>query len=159
MFNKTRIKLYTWLFKPYLKEGFKIIKVNGRQILVDEPGRGRVRMIVPWHWFFVWSCCFANLSVKRSGTTGGVFTGGLYVARLLQRYAEEIKMKSKTRAIKAEQGWQKKGPCCGNCIKFSSDTIENKTPYGTYIDEKNKRCSVGGFATGKQSWCELHVFA
>lgn len=43
---------------------------------------------------------------------------------------------------------------CSNCKHFISDKI--KSTRWSYIEEKNIRCSIGGFAVKKQGTCKLH---
>ena len=44
---------------------------------------------------------------------------------------------------------------CSNCSHFSS--VFEKTEYG-YMQEKELRCSIGGFAVKKQGNCNIHEF-
>lgn len=67
--------------------------------------------------------------------------------------------KSKVAKIKEEMMWQKSGPTCGNCKFFTSEMIEKENRYYTWREEKKKKCTLGGFATGKVSWCAKHEFA
>jgi hypothetical protein len=66
--------------------------------------------------------------------------------------------KSKVAIMKGQMGWTKSSPKCANCRYFTSDTLQKETEYGTFFDEKNKRCHRGGFATGKNCWCNEHKF-
>lgn len=66
--------------------------------------------------------------------------------------------KSKVAEMKEEMMWQKKGPMCSNCKHFTSEKKEKSGYYGTYVDERKKRCTRGGFATGKSCWCADHEF-
>lgn len=65
---------------------------------------------------------------------------------------------SKISKTKNEQGWRKKCPNCANCKSFTMDVEKIVGRYGTFEKEKNKRCSIGGFAVGKSNWCEKHEF-
>lgn len=60
---------------------------------------------------------------------------------------------SRQSEAKSAQGWRKNYPCCANCESFTSSTEEVKTKWGGYLKEKNKRCNLGNFATGKSNWC------
>ena len=60
---------------------------------------------------------------------------------------------------KQGMGYRKKGPCCGNCKYFTSQIHHNSNRWGSWTEEKNKRCSLGNFATGKSSWCLEHEFS
>lgn len=43
---------------------------------------------------------------------------------------------------------------CMNCVHYSSNVTERKGVFGgTYEDERNKRCSLGGFAVKKMGTC------
>lgn len=67
---------------------------------------------------------------------------------------------SKQSENKEKQGFQKKSPCCGNCINFMSEMVKEKgfMPGSYWTREKNLRCKIGGFAIGKSNWCKLHEF-
>ena len=57
---------------------------------------------------------------------------------------------SKQSEAKESQKWQKKPPCCEQCKHF---TFNKKIVYGNYSVDKDLRCSIGTFKTGKMSWC------
>ena len=63
---------------------------------------------------------------------------------------------SKIAQKKESQGYIKKGPTCGTCRHYTSDIAMKGNAYGYWTEEKNKRCSLGGFATGKGGWCRHH---
>jgi len=64
---------------------------------------------------------------------------------------------SKQSENKEKQGFQKKSPCCGNCINFNSEMIP--LPWNKeYSKETNMRCLIGGFKVGKSNWCKEHRF-
>lgn len=67
---------------------------------------------------------------------------------------------SKQSENKENQGFQKKCPCCGNCVNFMSETVKEPGYYPgqIFVREKNLRCGIGGFAVGKSNWCKLHEF-
>lgn len=65
-------------------------------------------------------------------------------------------IKRTIKQIKDDQGFKKKGPSCGNCKHYSS-IFKTKTS-GEWIEETNKRCIIGQFATGKNCWCIKHEF-
>jgi hypothetical protein len=44
---------------------------------------------------------------------------------------------------------------CMNCKFFEFDKVEVKTRYQTYFDDKNLRCSKGGFAVKKMGACDV----
>lgn len=44
---------------------------------------------------------------------------------------------------------------CSNCYNYASESVDNG--YG-YLEEKNKRCTVGGFAVAKNGTCTAHKF-
>ena len=67
-------------------------------------------------------------------------------------------MAKKVSERKAGQGFRNECPRCGNCTKFTSDIFTRESLYGDYQEEKNKRCSIGGFAVGKMNWCPSHEF-
>lgn len=66
-------------------------------------------------------------------------------------------MATKLETIKAEMGFQKTAPMCGNCKHFST---EKETISGwngqEYTLEKKLRCGLGGFKVGKSNWCLKH---
>lgn len=66
--------------------------------------------------------------------------------------------KSKVAKIKEEMMWQKFGPMCSNCNRFTVDVEHIPSQFGGYDKEKNKRCSLGSFATSKSYWCPEHKF-
>ena len=61
---------------------------------------------------------------------------------------------SKQLQAKLNQGYQLKPvlPVCSNCTHFKSDLIPSEWN-NDYIQEKNLRCGIGGFAVKKQSTC------
>ena len=61
--------------------------------------------------------------------------------------------KSKVALAKTAQGWTRKNPKCGCCLHFTATLVWHNTSFGEYREEKNKRCTLGGFATGKSCWC------
>jgi len=62
---------------------------------------------------------------------------------------------SKQADAKFRQEWQKHGPTCATCVRFKSNKKTIRSAFGgEYIEEKNIRCSLGGFSTGKSSWCK-----
>jgi hypothetical protein len=56
---------------------------------------------------------------------------------------------------KAAQGWQKKADICADCRHFKLDRIETRSRWGgaPVIEEKNLRCGLGAFKTGKTNTC------
>ncbi len=66
---------------------------------------------------------------------------------------------SKQSNAKELQGWQKKGPVCGNCKLFISKESNIDYGYGPYVTETTLRCSHGKFKTDKASWCWLYKSA
>lgn len=69
---------------------------------------------------------------------------------------------SKQSDAKVAQGYEAKPAArtCGNCAHFASDKVE-RVGYmgGIFIDEKNIRCGLGGFAVKKMAVCNLFVAA
>ncbi|MBB5509582.1 hypothetical protein [Paraburkholderia atlantica] len=66
---------------------------------------------------------------------------------------------SKQSEAKETQGWRKLPDTCSTCIHFSFERIEEKSKWGgsaIYITEKNLRCTLGGFKTGKSNVCDYH---
>jgi hypothetical protein len=64
---------------------------------------------------------------------------------------------SKQSKAKAAQNWRKEPDGCGNCRHFIFDVVGKD--YGgpeLWIQRKNKRCLIGGFATGDKSTCDRH---
>ena len=65
---------------------------------------------------------------------------------------------SKQSDAKAAQGYTKKPACCGNCMNFKSEITRLPAPYDWRNEqgiEKNLRCGIGGFATGRNGHCTL----
>lgn len=69
---------------------------------------------------------------------------------IMARSTEGKKMKVTEK--KEQMGFSKQGPSCQNCISFTY-TIEKKY---SFEELKNKRCSLGGFATTVLKWCKMH---
>lgn len=65
---------------------------------------------------------------------------------------------SKQSEAKALQGWRKTPDTCNRCSHFKSDIIKkNYEAFGgmqTWTEEKNLRCTLGGFKTGKTNTCD-----
>ena len=57
-------------------------------------------------------------------------------------------------------GFQKKCPCCSNCLHFTSEIVKEPAiiPGSYWEREKNLRCGIGGFKIGKSNWCQEHKF-
>ncbi len=67
---------------------------------------------------------------------------------------------SKQAQAKFDQGYRKKPNCCGNCVNYESEMVE-KEYKGTFsnskwMEEKNMKCLLGGFAVTKSSICDKH---
>jgi hypothetical protein len=65
---------------------------------------------------------------------------------------------SKVSEAKAAQGWRKKPDTCADCRHFTLDQVEKRYdawngPH-VWTVEKNLRCSLGGFKTGKTNTCD-----
>lgn len=67
---------------------------------------------------------------------------------------------SKQSENREKQGFQKKCPCCGNCLHFTSEIVKEPciVPGSYWEREKNLRCGIGGFKIGKSNWCQEHKF-
>jgi len=65
---------------------------------------------------------------------------------------------SKVSEAKAAQGWRNKPDTCAGCRHFALDFVEKtyKAWDGprVWIQEKNPRCTLGGFKTGKTNTCD-----
>ncbi|HIE4430019.1 TPA: hypothetical protein ACXM9H_000990 [Burkholderia multivorans] len=63
---------------------------------------------------------------------------------------------SKVSEAKAAQGWRKKPHTCAGCRHFALDRVEELVEWSntSWIREKNLRCSLGGFKTGKSNICD-----
>lgn len=61
---------------------------------------------------------------------------------------------------KEKQGFRKGCPCCGNCVNFTSEIVEEKGYYEGQVwhREKGLRCTLGEFSVKKQNWCRQHQF-
>ena len=69
---------------------------------------------------------------------------------------------SKQSEAKLAQGYRKKPYTCSNCKHLQFEFVEKsyKRWDGTvesWEEEKSHRCSVGGFAVGKNSTCNIHA--
>jgi len=62
---------------------------------------------------------------------------------------------SKQSEAKINQGYNDKPipRTCGNCAKYESEFVDLSPPYQQYMQEKNKRCGLGGFAVKKTATC------
>lgn len=67
---------------------------------------------------------------------------------------------SKQAKAKEEQGYDPKPVprICSTCMHFSSRKEKLVHEFGTYTQEKDIRCSIGGFAIKKTAACRLHQF-
>lgn len=64
---------------------------------------------------------------------------------------------SKQSEAKAAQNWKRKPDTCAGCAHFTCDREEirfSEFSSQTWTKEKNLRCSIGGFKTGKSSTCD-----
>lgn len=64
---------------------------------------------------------------------------------------------SKQSDAKEAQGWQKKADMCADCRHFTSDIEsipDSWRPNKFWTEEKNLRCSLGDFKTGKSNICK-----
>jgi len=64
---------------------------------------------------------------------------------------------SKQSDAKAAQGFSKKPRQCNNCTHYRSDIKTIVEYWGDVTKESNKRCSIGGFAVGSSSSCDLYA--
>lgn len=65
-------------------------------------------------------------------------------------------MATKLETIKAEMGFQKEAPTCGNCKHFSFEQETRKGYSGEFTVAKMLRCNLGNFKVGKSNWCQRH---
>ena len=65
---------------------------------------------------------------------------------------------SKQSENKINQGYQKTAPMCAGCLYFTSESVTISSPGYTdcWQEERNFRCSLGGFAVLKRGWCKKH---
>ncbi|WP_176077464.1 hypothetical protein [Burkholderia dolosa] len=61
---------------------------------------------------------------------------------------------SKVSEAKAAQGWRKKPDTCADCKHFTSEREVERAWGIEFIRERNLRCSLGGFKTGKTNTCD-----
>lgn len=65
---------------------------------------------------------------------------------------------SKQSEAKAAQNWKRKPDTCASCAHFMCDVIEKHYEAfngpQTWTEERNLRCGLGGFKTGKSSTCD-----
>lgn len=67
-------------------------------------------------------------------------------------------MASKVQIQKARQGYVEEGPKCSTCANYTSETVKMTSRWGgTWTEEKNKRCSIGGFVVKKQAYCKSYA--
>ena len=63
---------------------------------------------------------------------------------------------SKQSEAKLAQGYASYSMKCSNCLYYSSDMQKVELTSGaTWIAEKNKRCSMGGFAVKSSASCVM----
>lgn len=64
---------------------------------------------------------------------------------------------SKQSEAKERQGYVERPvpQTCANCRNYGSDFVTRKHAFGEWTDEKNRRCTLGGFAVKKQATCKL----
>lgn len=60
---------------------------------------------------------------------------------------------SKTERIKAEQGYKLNANTCRTCKHFTSQEVLMKGAFSEWVQEKNKRCGIGGFAVKVTATC------
>ena len=68
---------------------------------------------------------------------------------------------SKQSEAKKNQGYNPKliPPMCMNCDHYESDMLPvSGFSVLSYLNEKNIRCGIGGFAVKKMGTCALHEF-
>jgi hypothetical protein len=69
---------------------------------------------------------------------------------------------SRVQKNKKRQGYQRNPlrPMCSNCInyKFKLEKPAYASEFSLYVEEKDKRCSVGDFVVLKTALCKLHEF-
>ena len=67
---------------------------------------------------------------------------------------------SKQSDAKAKQNYRDKPewPECRNCKFFASDEVRKYSEYSgnDYVEEKNLRCTIGGFKVMKLGTCDKH---
>lgn len=65
---------------------------------------------------------------------------------------------SKQSEAKAAQNYRLVPDTCGNCQHYRSQIVEKvyDQAYGAWMDEKDKRCTIGGFAVRKTAACDRH---
>lgn len=63
---------------------------------------------------------------------------------------------SKQSEAKKNQNYRTTPDTCSNCTQYQSDIVEKRTQFGSWKEEKGKRCSVGGFAVKKTATCDNH---
>ncbi|WP_141754976.1 hypothetical protein [Burkholderia plantarii] len=64
---------------------------------------------------------------------------------------------SKQSEAKSLQGWRKKPDTCQGCLRFKFDVVEHIYLGKAYPEEKNMRCSLGNFKTGKSNTCGMFL--
>lgn len=66
---------------------------------------------------------------------------------------------SKQSEAKAAQGYRKEAACCKTCTNYRSDMVPmHRWPEDSYVAEKNRRCSLGGFATQATAHCTFFAW-
>ena len=71
-------------------------------------------------------------------------------------------MKSKVQVTKESQGYVEALACCGTCANFFRQVVTMPAAFKwseAYETEKNKRCTIGGFAVLKSAHCNLYMRA
>lgn len=68
---------------------------------------------------------------------------------------------SKQSEAKKEQNYRESPDSCANCAYYESQVVENVCDSWNgrtvWLEEKAKRCSLGGFAVKKMAMCDRHV--
>lgn len=66
-------------------------------------------------------------------------------------------MTNKVQQAKDEQGYVKSPRSCGTCTHYKFEAVHKNTEYhGIIVEEKNKRCGIGGFAVQVSSSCHKY---
>ena len=67
---------------------------------------------------------------------------------------------SKQSEAKKEQNYRESPDSCANCAHYESQVVEKSYDSWngprTWLEEKVKRCAIGGFAVKKMAVCDRH---
>lgn len=70
--------------------------------------------------------------------------------------AKKQNIMSKQSKEKEKQGYTRTLKTCGNCKHFHSKLTTESNAFGSWTNETNLRCIIGGFKVHKTATCNMH---